>query len=96
VAVDAVLGPRQGLEALRGYRLAARLAKPERPCLDAPQRSFDLGEVVLFSLAELLAALALGHFRGGGGLRAVRNPRVFDFLGEFDPYSLALGFERSP
>ena len=83
MAVDAVGGRGQGFEALGRNRLAACLARPERPGCDALQGALDLYEVQLVAPAELLAALALGDFGGGSGLRAVGDLGELDLFGKF-------------
>src|ERR1035437_905429 len=94
VAVQAVLGPRQGFDPLEGDRLPANLACAEAPGIHAAQRALDQAEVQFFALAQLLAPLALGDFRGGSRLGAVADPRVLDLFGQFDSNARALSFER--
>ena len=48
----------------------------------------------LLAPAELLAALALRDFGGGGGLSAVGDPRMLDLLGQLKPNTRALCLER--
>ena len=90
MALHAVGGPRQSFEPLGGNQLAASLAQPERAFVDEPQRAFYLGEVHFFALAQLLAALTLGHLGGGGCLGAMRDPGMLDFLGQLESKSGAL------
>jgi hypothetical protein len=94
VALDAVGGPGPGYEPLGRDLLAAGLAQPKSAGFDALQSAFDLGEVNLFALTELLAALAFGYLGGGSRLSAVGDARVLDLLREFEPNSRSLGFER--
>ena len=76
MAGDAVIGPRQGLQALGRDRLAARLAQPEFAGLDPPQRALDQAEMLLLALAQLLASLAFGDFGCRRGLGAGRSGRL--------------------
>ena len=81
MTVDAVGGPRKGLKPLRRDRFTARLANPKSAGLDTSQSALYLDQVSLFAFAKLLAALALGDFRGSRRLRAMGDSRVFDLLG---------------
>lgn len=95
VAVDTVEGPRQGLQALWGDGLAAGLAQPESADLDPLQGGLDLDQVLLLAPSQLLATLALGDLRGGGGLGAVRDAGMLDLFRELESKALALGLQRS-
>jgi hypothetical protein len=95
VAVDAVGGPGQGLEAFRSDGLAAVLADPKGAGIDAAKGAFDLDEVEPFAFAHLLAALAFRDFGGRGRLSTVGDLRMFNLFGELQPESITLGFERA-
>ena len=64
---------------------------PKVPASIRFESGFDLDQVLLFALSQLLAALALGDLRRGGGLGAVGDPGMLDLFREIDAKAPALG-----